>query len=278
MPVAPASPWPPVSAWSRSWRSPGAWSARVRWSRPDSCVSRTRLTGGFYVSQLSKYLPAGGLLQAASQVNLAAASRLAARTGGRRLSRVGPLLRRRRRCPRCRLGLRQPPPDLGAGALGLRGSQAVALLWRRIMAAALAVARRLVHRIPAIDRLPSKTRSCGASHGRSCGLALVLRSVHRARADPWLMRSARASPSPRMPSAGSLASWLCPSQRGSGSGSSSWWLSCPMSVQVRCVAASLALRLIAIATEVIAIGTNRAVYRRLRRSEPASSSPETVAT
>jgi uncharacterized membrane protein YbhN (UPF0104 family) len=115
-------------------------------------ADRTALSHGLYASQLTKYLPAGGFVQAASQVALssqtatvgAAALRLpvfsvcsvvAAATVGSLLAFANAL------------------PDW-ARLLAILGLSLLALLDLRVMAAALRLARRLVGRLPGPEHLP----------------------------------------------------------------------------------------------------------------------------
>ena len=114
-------------------------------------VDRRALASGLYTSQLTKYLPAGGFVQMASQVALssqgdvaAAALRfpvfsltyvLAGVTIGAGVAVAGDL----------------PPWARALGALGL---VLLVTLDRRALAAALRLARRLVKRLPEPDRLP----------------------------------------------------------------------------------------------------------------------------
>lgn len=120
---------------------------------PDG-ADRQALTRGLYTSQLTKYLPAGGFLQAASQVALsseqsgigAAALRLpvfslcsvvAAATVGSALAVAGDL------APWARL--------VAALALSL-----LLLLHRRVLAATLNLVRRAIRRLPPPERLPDQ--------------------------------------------------------------------------------------------------------------------------
>jgi len=117
-------------------------------------VDREPIIRGLYTSQLTKYLPAGGFVQAASQVALSsgetglalAAVRLpvfstcslaAAGTAGAALAVVGDL------------------PTWARILAGL-GLGLLALLDRRVLARALELARRVIRRLPPPDALPDQ--------------------------------------------------------------------------------------------------------------------------
>jgi hypothetical protein len=117
-------------------------------------VDRTAVIRGLYTSQLTKYLPAGGFVQAASQVALSgedtglalAAMRLpvfstcsiaAAGTAGAALAVVGDL----------------PPWARIVAGLSLL---LLALLDRRVLARFLTLARRRIRRLPTPDALPDQ--------------------------------------------------------------------------------------------------------------------------
>lgn len=117
-------------------------------------ADRRALTRGLYTSQLTKYLPAGGFVQAASQVALSsqdtglalAAMRLpvfslcsvvAAATAGAVLAA-------------------SPDLPLWARVLAGLGLCLLALLDRRVLTRALAVARRLIRRLPSPEALPDQ--------------------------------------------------------------------------------------------------------------------------
>jgi uncharacterized membrane protein YbhN (UPF0104 family) len=144
---------------------------------------RVRFEATYYLSQLTKYLPAGGVLQAASQIGLAVAAGV---PGGRvalafPVSVVGTVAAGATLSAGMALAVELPG---WARALALVGLAAPALLHRRSMAALLRLARRLVRRVPAPDRLPSQRSilvyyvwalvSIGAT---AAGYAVLLRSL-----------------------------------------------------------------------------------------------------
>lgn len=118
-------------------------------------ADRRRFEDTYYVSQLTKYLPGGGIVQAASQVGLAASL-------GVPLGRVAVAF------PVSAVGSVAAGCTLGAGlvfapslpgwarGLALLGLATPALLHRRLMAGVLGIAHRLVRRIPSPDRLPAQ--------------------------------------------------------------------------------------------------------------------------
>jgi hypothetical protein len=120
---------------------------------PES-ADRSALTSGLYSSQLTKYLPAGGFVQAASQVALSsettsvgvAALRLpvfsvcsvvAAATVGSLLAFAGEL------------------PGWGR-VVAFSGLALLSVLDRRVLSAALSLARRLISRLPPPEALPEQ--------------------------------------------------------------------------------------------------------------------------
>jgi hypothetical protein len=121
----------------------------------DQRASRTALRGTFYLSQLTKYLPAGGVVQAASQVGLA-------RSIGVPLRRLAVAF------PVSVVGAVAAGGTLGAGlvfdtdlagwvrALSLLGLCSVVLLHRGLMARVLEFSRRFISRIPDSDHLPTQ--------------------------------------------------------------------------------------------------------------------------
>ncbi|HWS45866.1 MAG TPA: hypothetical protein VN636_08400 [Acidimicrobiia bacterium] len=117
---------------------------------------RAVLRGTLYLAQLTKYLPVGGVAQAASQVTLARS--------------VGvPLKRSTVAVPVSAIGAIAGAATLGAGLvfdtnlsgwvrlLALAGLSSVLLLRRQFMARALDLARRFVRRIPESDQLPTQS-------------------------------------------------------------------------------------------------------------------------
>jgi uncharacterized membrane protein YbhN (UPF0104 family) len=139
-----------------------AWAALLT-DTIDQRHDRLRVAGTFYTSQLVKYLPAGGVVQAASQVSMASAI-------GVPLGQVAVAF------PVSALSTVAAGGTLSAGlvlegalpawarALALVGLASPALLHRHLLAAVLHLARRVVPRIPPADRLPGQ-RSIFACYG-----------------------------------------------------------------------------------------------------------------
>jgi glycosyltransferase 2 family protein len=121
----------------------------------DTRSQRRRFEATYYLSQLTKYLPTGGVVQAASQLSLAAS------TGVSR-SRIALAF------PVSVIGTAAAGATLGAGAslstelpgwaraLAIMGLAAPALLHRGLMRFVLEHVRRFVRRVPAPDHLPSQ--------------------------------------------------------------------------------------------------------------------------
>jgi uncharacterized membrane protein YbhN (UPF0104 family) len=113
------------------------------------------LRGTFYLAQLTKYLPVGGIVQAASQLGLAPTAGV-------------PVRRAAIAFPVTVLGAVAACGTLGAGlvfstdlppwirALALLGLALPAVLHRGAMAKVLELGRRFVHRIPSPDNLPTQ--------------------------------------------------------------------------------------------------------------------------
>ena len=116
-------------------------------------VDRRVLASGLYTSQLTKYLPAGGFVQMASQVALSSQGDVAAAA---------------LRFPVFSLTYIMAGVTIGAGValdgdlptwgrlLAGLGLGLLVTLDRRMLAAALRLARRVVKRLPEPDRLPSQ--------------------------------------------------------------------------------------------------------------------------
>ena len=145
-------------------------------------ADRAALASALYTSQLTKYLPAGGFVQAASQVALS--------------SHEGSMVAAALRLPVFSLSTVVAAFSLGSTlmfntslpawgrVLAGCGILTVALLDRRMLASALRAARRVVHRLPAPDNLPPQ-RAILRCYGlmlvslvaTSAGFALMLRDV-----------------------------------------------------------------------------------------------------
>lgn len=117
-------------------------------------ADRAALSHGLYASQLTKYLPAGGFVQAASQVALSSQATTVGVAALRlpvfslcsvvAAATVGSLLAFASELPSW------------ARLLAILGLALLALLDRRVMAAALRLARRVVGRLPGPEYLPDQ--------------------------------------------------------------------------------------------------------------------------
>ena len=139
----------------------------------DTKANRVALNGTFYLSQLTKYLPGGGVVQAASQLSLAPSSGV-------------PLRRVALAFPVSAVCAVVAGATLGSGlvfdgslpdwtrALVLLGLLTPIFLHRKLMAGVLGVARRVIKRIPHPDHLPEqrdilRSYGVGRAHDRVPG-------------------------------------------------------------------------------------------------------------
>jgi glycosyltransferase 2 family protein len=242
----------------------------------DGRAHRVRFEGNYYVSQLTKYLPAGGAVQAASQVSLAASSGV----------------------PRGRVALAFPVSavasvaagaTLGAGlvlasdlpawarGLSLLGLASPVLLHRRLLAGVLLAVRRFVPRIPAPDRLPDQR-----SILRFYGWALV--SIgSTAAAYAVLLGSLDDGASPAVVLFASAMSWTIgfmalPLPAGIGVREAVLVAALPGVAAAPLLAASLAHRLLAIGAELLAALGIKLVGRRSVADDRVSPAGETCGT
>jgi glycosyltransferase 2 family protein len=234
----------------------------------DSGKARLRFEAGYYLSQLTKYLPAGGVVQAASQFSLAAAC-------GVPLGRVALAF------PVSVVGTVAAGLTLGAGialagelptwarALALVGLAAPALLHRRFMVALLGLARRYVRRIPAPDRLPSQ-RSILAYYVWALGGIAATAAAYAV-----LLRSLTDEASPTIVFFAFALSWtlgflVVPLPAGIGIRELILIAAIPEVGAGPVLAASLAHRLLGIGAELVAaLGSNLAARRKALPQPPA---------
>jgi glycosyltransferase 2 family protein len=235
----------------------------------DSRAGRSVLRGTFYLSQLTKYLPVGGVAQAASQLGLARS--------------VGvPLKRSTVAFPVSAVGAVVAGVTLGSGlvfdsklpawtrAAALCGLAVVVLLNRGLMARVLDLARHFVRRVPGSDQLPTQSDIVAfylwalATIAALCAAyALLLHSLTAA-VNPFVVFSAFA------------VSWVIgfvvvPIPAGVGVREAVLVALIPGVGAAPLLAASLALRLLSIGTELLAILANRVVARRY--GEPPDPEP-----
>jgi hypothetical protein len=236
--------------------------------------ARASLRGTVYLSQLTKYLPAGGVVQAGSQVGLAQAFGV-------------PLRRAVIAFPVSAVIAVAGASTLAAGlafdsslepwvrTLAGLGLLSPALLHRGFMARLLTIARRVSHRIPPAEELPTQ-RDIFNSYGwallttgaLSVAYAVMLDSV--ADTQPFMTFSAFA------------ASWVVgflavPLPAGVGVREAVLVALLPGVGAGPLLAVSLALRLLSIAAELLALAVNRVVQRRhsalLVEASPSDEAP-----
>jgi uncharacterized membrane protein YbhN (UPF0104 family) len=225
--------------------------------------SRAVMRGTFYLSQLTKYLPVGGVAQAASQLSLAPSAGITVRkaavafpvsavcavaagaTLGSGLAVAGDL----------------PGWARVVAALGLASPL---LLYRPWMAKTLGLARRFVHRLPDIDHLPSQ-REIVASY---LWAALTIGSFSVAYA--VLLASTTDGENPARVFCAYALAWVIgflavPIPAGLGVREALLVAFLPGVGTAALIAASLAIRILGIATEALALTGNRALLRHHAR-------------
>lgn len=233
--------------------------------------SRLRFEATYYLSQLTKYVPAGGVVQAGSQVSLAAA------TGA-------PLGRLALAFPVSVVGTVAAGATLSAGmalavelpgwlrALALVGLATPGLLQRRLMARVLRLARRFVRRVPAPDRLPSQ-RSILVYYGWALAAIGATAAAYAV-----LLRSLTGEASPAIVFCAFALSWtlgfiVVPLPAGIGVREAILLAAIPGVDPAPILAASLAHRLLGIGAELAAVfGSKLAVRRKVSR-EPSAPQP-----
>jgi hypothetical protein len=237
---------------------------------------RIRFESNYYLSQLTKYLPAGGAVQAASQVSLAASA-------GVPLGRVALAF------PVSAVGSVAAGATVGAGlvlaselpglarALALVGLAAPALLHRRFLAGVLNAVRRFVPRIPAPDRLPDQQ-----SILRFYGWAVISMGC-TALAYAVLLRSLSGEASAGVVFFAYAMSWTIgflavPLPAGIGVREAVLVACLPGVAAAPLLAASLAHRLLAIGAELAAAFGSKLVARAQTPSDPPTPRAEEATT
>ena len=226
----------------------------------DEPASRAAVRGTFYLAQLTKYLPVGGFAQAASQLGLAPT--------------VGvPLKRAAVAFPVSAVCAVVACATLGSGlaldaslpgwirVLAACGLATPILLRRALMARVLDLARRVIHRIPGSDQLPTQ-RDIVVFYGWAlvtigslcAAYAILLGSLHTG-ANPGTVFCAFA------------LSWAIgfiaiPIPAGVGVREAVLLGLLPGVGTAQLLAASLALRLLTIGTELLATFGNKVAMRR----------------
>jgi hypothetical protein len=235
---------------------------------------RIALRGTFYIAQLTKYLPAGGVIQVASQLGLAP-------TAGVPLKRAAvafpvTVIGALSACATFGCGLALVT-DLPGWARTLAGLSllTVLLLYRPLMATALDLARRIIPRTPAADQLPRQVDILTfylwalVTIGSLCGgYTVLLLSVTDGINGPTVFAAFAMSWA-----VGFLA---VPVPAGVGVREAVLVAAIPGVPTAPLLAASLALRLLTIATEVLALVGNRLASRFHGRHTNDSRSAGTV--
>jgi uncharacterized membrane protein YbhN (UPF0104 family) len=268
LPSAPALVAGGVLAFGAAVSSGYAWVALFS-EELDARASRAELRGTFYLAQLTKYLPAGGFVQAASQLGLA-------RSTGLSLKRVAIAF------PVSVVVAVVGGATVGAGAaasgelpgwmrlLILLGLASLVLLHRGVLARVLDFVHRFIPRVPASENLPSQ-REILAFYGWALftmaslcvAYAVLLHSVDSSQ-NPFIVASAFAV-------AWAIGFLALPVPAGVGIREAVLIALLPGVGAAPLLAASLALRLLSICGELLALAVNRLVIRyhgrRQRRPE-----------
>jgi uncharacterized membrane protein YbhN (UPF0104 family) len=237
----------------------------------DDRIARQRMAGTYYSSQLTKYLPAGGAVQAVSQVSLATAT-------GMPLGRVALAF------PVLAVAAVVAGITLGAGlvfaselpawarVLALMGLVAPVLLRRRLLARVLTLLRRIVHRIPTPERLPSQ-RSIWI-----CYTWILVNLAAYSAAYAVLVRSLSSEVGAVTVFCAFAVSWVAgfivlPLPAGVGVREAALVAIVPTLGAPVLLAASLAHRLLSIAAEVLAVVGSGVAARLGRRGSVTDRSP-----
>jgi hypothetical protein len=235
----------------------------------DSRANCAVMRGTFYLAQLTKYLPVGGFAQAASQLGLAPSVGVPLKRAAVAfpVSAICAIVA----CTTLGSGLALDPSVAGwMRALALCGLLTPLLLRRSLMARMLTFARRIVHRVPGSDQLPTQQDIVVfygwalVTIGSLCGAyAILLASLHTD-AHPGTVFCAFA------------LSWAVgfaalPIPAGVGVREAVLVALLPGVGTAPLLAASLALRLLTIATELLAVLVNKLVVRGLPRNAAQGS-------
>jgi uncharacterized membrane protein YbhN (UPF0104 family) len=233
----------------------------------DLVESRTNhliMRGTFYLAQLTKYLPAGGIVQTASQVGLAPSAGV-------------PIRRAAVAFPVSVVGAFVACGTLGSGlvfdselqtwtrVLALLGLGTVVFLHRGLMAWVIDLAHRFVSRIPGSDQLPTQGDILAfyawalVTVGSLCAAYAILLSSLDSDVNPFFVFCAFA------------LSWLVgflavPIPAGVGVREAVLVALLPGVGTAPLLAASLAARLLSIGAELLAAGLNRVAIRRHGRA------------
>jgi uncharacterized membrane protein YbhN (UPF0104 family) len=237
---------------------------------------RRALAGSLYASQLTKYLPAGGFVQAAGQVSMSVTA--GARVGqAATATAVWAFTTIVAGCTLASGLVFAGSLPTWVRAISLCGLLAPALLHQRALAAALHAAHRLIRRVPDPDVLPTQGRVL-VSFAWSLGNAVtgsaaytVLLSGLDTDIDPVAVLSAFA------------LSWVVgflvfPLPSGIGVREAVLVAVVPGVSSAALLGASLAQRSLVLASEVAATVGNQVLARREGKARATSSAPEAMTT
>jgi uncharacterized membrane protein YbhN (UPF0104 family) len=236
---------------------------------------RRALAGSLYASQLTKYLPAGGFVQAAGQVSMSVTA--GARVGqAATAAAVWALTTIVAGCTLAAGLVFAGSLPTWVRVISLCGLLAPALLHRRALAFALHAAHRLVRRVPDPDVLPTQRRTL-VSFVWSLGNALTGSAAYAV-----LLRALDTDTSPVAVTSAFALSWVVgflvfPLPGGIGVREAVLVAVVPGASSAALLGASLAQRSLVLASEVVATVGNQVVTRRQRRARAASSALEETA-
>jgi hypothetical protein len=235
---------------------------------------RRALAGSLYASQLTKYLPAGGFVQAASQVSMTVTA--GARVGqAATAAAVWAFTTVVAGCTLAAGLVFAASLSPWLRALSLCGLLAPLLLGRRALAFALHAAHRLIRRVPDPDVLPTQRRilvcfawSLGNAITGSAAYAVLLTGQDTG-ANPVTVASAFA------------LSWVVgflifPLPSGIGVREAVLVAVIPGASSAALLAASLALRFLVLASELVATVGNQVLARRERRAGSGAADTATA--
>jgi glycosyltransferase 2 family protein len=232
---------------------------------------RRALAGSLYASQLTKYLPGGGFVQAAGQVSMSVTA--GARVGqAATATAVWALTTVVAGCTLVSGLVFASSLPTWLRAMSLCGLLAPCLLYRRVVAVALHAAHRLIRRVPDPEALPTQRRmlvsfawSLGNAVSGAAAYAVLLR-VPGSDTDPVIVIGAFA------------LSWVIgflvfPLPSGIGVREAVLVAVVPGASSAALLGASLAQRFLVLAAEVAATVGNQVVARREQRTRLAPGGP-----
>lgn len=243
------------------------------WTRLfDRRYDRRALAVSLYASQLTKYLPAGGFVQAAGQVSMSV-------TAGARISQAATatvtlaFITVVAGCTVSSGLVFAASLPMWVRAISLLGLLAPALLHRRVLGFALQAAHRLVRRVPDPGALPSQRRLLV-----SFSWALA-NAVTGSAAYAVLLRSSGVDTDPVTVISAFSLSWVVgylvfPLPGGIGVREAVLVAVVPGASSAALLGASLAQRLLLLASEVVATLGSQSVAWHGRRGRQVSSAPD----